>query len=142
MLSNYDTETLRINHSIRLEPEIERRKAEADAHAAQIKAAVESLQRAVAADKQAGLADSAALRDVRPVRPKILDQSAEWDWDAAKIAKFNEAQNKARGEYYEHLILAAPNLLSPEMMRELPGAIRFCAGQVAAAEQAAQQQGK
>lgn len=136
-LSEYDRETLRINHRIRLEPQVARQKAQDEAHQAQIAAARENLRKAVSADKAAGLDQSAELRNVRPVRPNhILDVQPGWDWEPAKVTKLREAQQRAQAEYYEHLVLANPTLLSPEQLKELPAAIRFCDAAVKAAEAA------
>src|SRR5690242_14792549 len=137
-LSEYDKETLRINHQIRLEPQIARQKAQNEAHQAQIAAARENLRKAVAADKAAGLLDSAALRDVRPVRPAILDVTLEWDATPERKAKFESARSEALNAYYEHLLLVNPSLLSPEQLKELPSAIRHCDAAVKAAAEGAQ----
>ena len=101
-----------------------------------IKQARENLKRVVAEDKAVGLIDSAALRDVRPVRPAILDVTLEWDATPERRAKFDKARSEALNGYYEHLVLANPSLLSPEQLKELPGAIRHCDAAVKAAQAA------
>jgi hypothetical protein len=133
-LSKYDRETLRINHQVSLQPQLARQKKQDEAHKAQIAAAQAGLKAALAADKAAGLADSAALRDIKPVRPAILDVTLEWDASSERRAKFEKMRSESLNAYYEHLVIANPALLSPEQLRELPAAIRFCDEQVKAAE--------
>jgi hypothetical protein len=138
MPSKADREILEHNHRVRMQPLLDQQAELKKQTDAKIAEALAGLKAAVEADKKLGLDETARLRDVQPVRPKILDQSPEWDWEPAKVAKFNEAQNKARAEYFEHLVIASPTLLSPSQFGELPQAIRFCNEQQAAAQAAAE----
>ena len=94
----------------------------------------ENLKRALDEDKKAGLLHSAALRDVKPVRPALWGKEPEWDWDSAKTAKFREVQSTQIKAYLEHLIMARPDLIGPDQQTDLAMAVRVVGTDVSAAE--------
>ncbi|GEM_PF-3155453 len=126
-LSKYEREVLQEKHRLSMEPHNAKRRAEAEAHQAQIAAAQENLRRAIRADSDRGLDKSAALRHVKPIRPAVLDEKISALAPQADKDRLAKIQADALREYRHHLLLADPALLDRSQLAELATAARIAA---------------
>lgn len=103
---------------------------------AKIDAARAGLLAAMRQDRDAGLTATAEQRNVRPVRPAILDQVEDFSWPTEIKRKFQEERAKQEQNWLEHILVADPSLLDDSARKALPKAIRICNAQITAAETA------